>query len=300
MNQREAFRPVDRETAGTLSAAEAIQYHYDNETRFFSLFLDETLSYSAARFHVPNRAAPILDNLHDAQWAKIRFHLDALQLKPGARILDVGCGWGAILAAAVTEYEAGAALGLTLSQDQHDHIVARNLPGVEVRLEDVYEAELEGTFDGIVSVGAFEHFARPAMDKAQKIAAYRTFFEICHAHMAPNALLSLQTIVWDTPTFEEAKTWIPETVFPQSDIPFIDEVVSASHPLFRLEYLENRREDYILTLDQWIRNLRAKKDEIVATWDQEKYDFFEHYLRNSKLAFARRKNALSRFVLRRR
>ncbi|MEW5421681.1 class I SAM-dependent methyltransferase [Amorphus sp. 3PC139-8] len=300
MSERSAFKPVDRETAGTLSAAEAIQYHYDNETRFFSLFLDKTLSYSAARFHVPNKAEPALDNLEDAQWAKIRFHLDALQLKPGARILDVGCGWGAILAAAVTEYEGRGAVGLTLSKDQRDYIESRDLKGVEVRLADVYEAELDGPYDGIVSVGAFEHFARPAMDKAQKIEAYTKFFEICHANLMPNALVSLQTIVWDTPTFEEAKKWIPETVFPQSDIPFIDEVVTASHPLFRLEYLENRREDYILTLDQWVKNLKAKKDEIVAEWDEEKYTFFEHYLRNSKLAFARRKNALSRFVLRRR
>lgn len=300
MSERTAFKPVDRETAGTLSAAEAIQYHYDNETRFFSLFLDKTLCYSAARWHVPLKAEPAIDNLYDAQVAKVRFHLDALQLKPGARILDVGCGWGAVLAAAVQEYGASGALGLTLSKDQRDHIVGRNLPGVDVQLADVYETELPGTFDGIVSVGAFEHFARPSMDKAEKIAAYEKFFQICHDHMTPGAMLSLQTIVWDTPTFEEAKTWIPETVFPQSDIPFIDEVVTASHPLFRLEYLENRREDYILTLDQWVKNLKAKKDEIIAEWDEEKYTFFEHYLRNSKLAFARRKNALSRFVLRRR
>lgn len=298
--QEKTFTPIAVAEATSLSAAEAIQYHYDNDTAFFALWLDPTLSYSAARWQAPHGKGPVAPDLATAQKAKIDFHLDALQLPEKARVLDVGCGWGAVLDAAVTARGAARAVGLTLSEDQHRHITDRNIPHVEALLEDFFAYQPDDAFDGIVSIGAFEHFARPSMGKDEKIAIYRLFFEACHRALEKGACLSLQTIVWDDVSFDESKKWIPQTVFPQSDIPFIDEIVTASAAGFRLEYLENRREDYILTLDAWIRNLKEARDEIVARWDQEKYDFFEHYLRNSKLAFQRRKNSLARLTFRRR
>jgi cyclopropane-fatty-acyl-phospholipid synthase len=171
---------------------------------------------------------------------------------------------------------------------------------VEARLEDVFAYTPDRTFDGAISIGAFEHFARPEMDRSEKVAVYRDFFGRMHAALAPGARLSLQTIVWDDLTFDEAKRWIPETVFPQSDIPFIEEVVAGSHETFRLVYLENGPQDYALTLSAWIANLKAARGEVAARWGEEKYVFFERYLRNSRLAFTRRKNSLARFVLERR
>lgn len=298
--QEKGFRPIGVADASGLSAAEAIQYHYDNDTAFFSIWLDPTLSYSSARWQAPHGKGRVAASLAEAQKAKIDFHLDAMQLPEKPRILDVGCGWGAVLETAVLERGASLAMGLTLSEDQFAHIRNRNVPHVEVLLEDFFAFETDIAFDGVVSIGAFEHFARPSMSKAEKIAIYRLFFEACHRVMPKGACLSLQTIVWDDMTFDESKKWIPQTVFPQSDIPFIDEIVTASAPTFRLEYLENRPEDYALTLEAWITNLRAARDEIVSRWDQAKFDFFEHYLRNSKLAFQRRKNSLARLTFRRR
>lgn len=300
MTRQEKFAAVDEAGAAALTPAEAIRYHYDNETAFFSLWLDPALVYSAARWQAPHGKGPRASGLAEAQAAKLDFHLDAMQLPDKARILDVGCGWGALLGKAVEERGAAQAVGLTLSEDQHAHVAAQGWPHVEVLLEDVFAFQSETTFDGIVSIGAFEHFARPSMTKPEKIAIYRLFFEACHRIMAKGACLSLQTIVWDDLDFEASKKWIPQTVFPQSDIPFIDEVVAASAETFRLEYMENGREDYILTLDAWIENLKAAKDVVVDRWGEEKYVFFERYLRNSRLAFQRRKNALARFTLRRR
>lgn len=294
------FRAVDVDNARRMSAAEAIRYHYDNDTRFFSIWLDETLSYSSGRWHVPFREAPVASDLASAQKAKIEFHLDALQLAPGARLLDVGCGWGAVLKAAAAERGVAKAVGLTLSQEQYDHVRAFGERRIEVVLEDFFAYETAESFDAVVSIGAFEHFARPVMTRDQKVGIYRMFFDYCHRLMKPGAFLSLQTIVWDAVSFEDSKKWIPQTVFPQSDIPFIEEIASGSAGTFRLEYLENRREDYILTLDAWLANLRDAKQTIERDWGAEKYGFFEHYLRNSRLAFARRKNSLSRMVFRRR
>ncbi len=123
-----------------------------------------------------------------------------------------------------------------------------------------YEARVP--FQAVVSIGAFEHFARPQMSRAQKIDIYRIFFERIAAMTTPGARFSLQTIVWNNVDFDKSKELIPQTVFPQSDIPFIEEIVAASHGTFRLAYLENDPDEYADTLTEWIANLRAVKDEV--------------------------------------
>jgi cyclopropane-fatty-acyl-phospholipid synthase len=293
------FTPTDETRAREMSAAEAISYHYDNDTRFFSLWLDPSLSYSSGRWHDALGGGEQQD-LAGAQEEKLRFHLDASRIGPGGALVDIGCGWGAIVDRAVRRHGARRAVGLTLSHDQAAHVRATAAPEVEVILQDVFAWEPGETFDAAVSIGAFEHFARPDMSRDQKVATYRNFFERMGAMLRPGARFSLQTIVWDNMSFDEAKRWIPETVFPQSDIPFIDEVVAGSHGPFRLVYMENDPTHYAKTLDAWIANLRAQRETVLATWGPAKYEFFERYLRNSKLAFARRKNSLARFVLMRR
>jgi len=299
MGETAGFVAADEAMARTMTADEAIRYHYDNDTAFFALWLDPSLSYSAGRWRAPTDGGPAPATLAAAQANKIAFHLRAAAVPGGGSLLDVGCGWGAVLEAARAQGVARA-VGLTLSEDQLCHIRARGRAGVEARLEDVFSFEEAGAFDGAVSIGAFEHFARPEMDRPRKIAVYGDFFERMHAALVPGGRLSLQTIVWDALSFDEAKRWIPETVFPRSDIPFVEEVVAASHGPFRIEHLENGPEDYARTLAAWIANLKAARREIVARWGEEKYAFFERYLRNSRLAFTRRKNSLARFVFRRR
>ncbi|MBJ3776032.1 class I SAM-dependent methyltransferase [Acuticoccus mangrovi] len=294
------FMPAEIEDAQAMSASEAIEYHYDNDTRFFSLWLDPTLSYSSARWRDPLAIENAEPDLTAAQLNKLTFHLDAARIPKGGSLLDIGCGWGAILKAAVTERGAARALGLTLSRDQLDHITAGGWPGAEAKLQDVYEFDTDERFDAAISIGAFEHFARPEMDRPEKLQRYRAFFDKLHTLTTPGARFSLQTIVWDALTFDEAKKWIPQTVFPQSDIPFIEEVIEGANGAFRVIYLENDPTQYADTLDAWVKTLKTHKATILAEWGEEKYTFFERYLRNSKLAFQRRKNSLARFVMVRR
>ncbi|MEM9220903.1 MAG: class I SAM-dependent methyltransferase [Pseudomonadota bacterium] len=300
MTRPARFSPIDTAAAQNMTAEQAIQFHYDNDTRFFSLWLDPTLSYSCARWRDPFDRAARAKDLNAAQAEKIRYHLASAAIPKGGRLIDIGCGWGAVLEAAVKADPTATALGLTLSRDQHDHILARGVPGVSCLLRDVFAFESAEPFDGAISIGAFEHFARPKMDRGQKVAVYRAFFERTAALLAKNARFSLQTIVWDTVSFDEAKRLLPQTVFPQSDIPFIEEIADASGETFRLVHLENDPEEYALTLSSWIKNLRSVRETVVSEWGEEKYAFFEDYLRRSRLAFKQRYNSLARFILVRR
>lgn len=300
MTSARSFQLKPDEPTDGMSQTEAIQHHYDNDTRFFSLWLDPSLTYSSGRWFDPITGDPLATTLAEAQDAKLAFHLDAARVGPGTRLLDIGCGWGATLRGATADRGAAMALGLTLSQDQLDHINASAWPNVSARLEDAYQFTADEPFTAAISIGAFEHFAKPNMSRAEKIAIYAAFFERMAAALTPNARFSLQTIVWEYVDFDHSNSSLPETVFPESSIPFIEEVVEASAPTFRLVYMENDPKHYQLTLEEWIKNIKAKREQIVAEWGEEKYNFFYDYLRYSRLAFTRRKNALARFVLQRR
>ncbi|UOM32791.1 class I SAM-dependent methyltransferase [Acuticoccus sp. I52.16.1] len=292
------LKPEDR-ASGDMSQSEAIQHHYDNDTRFFAQWLDPSLTYSSGRWFDPISGTALAETLSQAQDEKLRFHLDAAKVGEGSRLIDIGCGWGATLKGAV-DRGATRALGLTLSNDQLTHIESQGWPGVEARLEDVYAFQPAEPFTAAISIGAFEHFAKPNMTRPEKIAIYGRFFETMAGALATGARFSLQTIVWEDVDFEHSNTSLPETVFPESSIPYIEEVVEASAPTFRLVYLENDPRHYAQTLQEWLKNMKAKEADIVAEWGEEKYSFFHDYLRYSRLAFTRRKNSLARFVLQKR
>ncbi|MEM7693431.1 MAG: class I SAM-dependent methyltransferase [Pseudomonadota bacterium] len=300
MGQAVRFAEIDTATAKTLTAPEAIAYHYDNDTAFFSLWLDPTLSYSCARFKDPLTGTAIAKTLADAQREKIRHHLDAVGLPKGGRLIDIGSGWGAVLFEAVRRDPDATALGLTLSNDQHAHVNGANVPGVRCELRDVFAFESDTLFDGAVSIGAFEHFARPEMDRAAKLHVYGQFFARIADLLPPGGRFSLQTIVWGGVDPARAKTLLPETVFPQSDLPFIEEIVMASAQTFHLAYLENDPDEYADTLSAWIKALRAERGRIEADWSPEQYAFFERYLRRSRLSFNKRYTSLARLVLQKR
>lgn len=296
----EPFKPVETHRARTMSAGEAIRYHYDNDTDFFALWLDPSLSYSAARWREPVTGTSLGATLEEAQTAKLDFHLTAARVGQGERLLDIGCGWGGVLRRATAVFGACRALGLTLSEHQFDYIASQCWPNVSVLLEDAFAFESDETFDAAISIGAFEHFAKPGLAPAEKRARYETFFERVACLLEPAARFSLQTIVWDSVDPASRAKILPETVFPQSDLPFVDEVTTAAQRPFRLVYMENDPDEYRRTLTAWIDNLRAVQDTVIRRWGAAKYAFFERYLRDSRLGFGRHRVSLARFVFERR
>lgn len=188
-------------------------HHYDLSSRLFSLFLGEDLQYSCGYF--PNSAI----GLDEAQEAK-KAHIAAkLNLRPGLRVLDIGCGWGG-LALYLHRLADVDVLGITLSDDQL--AIARTRAatagvGDRVNFELMDYRELRGSFDRIVSVGMFEHVGPPN---------YRTFFDRCRALLAPEGIMLLHTIGRaDGPA--PTDRWLARYIFPGGYVPALSQIAPA-------------------------------------------------------------------------
>jgi len=276
------------------TAAAAIRYHYDVGNEFYQLWLDPSLTYSCAMPDGPD------DTLAAAQQRKLRYHLDAVRASGDLRngVLDIGCGWGSLLRELSLTRQVQRSVGLTLSEQQAAFVTAQGYPGVEVRIQDWMSGDPGGPFDGLVSIGAFEHFARPDDDPAAKVGVYREFFERCRSWLTPDGTLSLQTIGYANMSAADASPFMREQVFPDADLPTLAEIAAAAERVFEIVAVRNDRLDYAWTCEQWARRLRAARPEAVRVAGPEAVARYERYLKLSALGFRMGKICLLRLVLR--
>jgi cyclopropane-fatty-acyl-phospholipid synthase len=265
-----------REAAAGASP-EAIRAHYDVGEEFFRLWLGDELVYSAALFEDG-------DDLQAAQRRKLDHHIAAAGVSAGSRVLDVGCGWGSLLRRLTKHARGGKAVGLTLSASQAAWIRDTQLPGMEVREESWRDHQPEAPYDAIVSIGAFEHFARPELSPSEKLAAYREFFSFCHRVLKDGGRLSLQTIAF-VGSDGELPAFFASDIFPESQLPRIWEPIVAAEDAFELGALRNDREHYERTLRLWQRTLAERHAEAVALVGEETVERFHRYLKISAMAF---------------
>jgi cyclopropane-fatty-acyl-phospholipid synthase len=244
-----------------------VQAHYDLSDDFFALFLDPSMTYSCARFLTPEMT------LAGAQRAKIDLSLGKLGLKPGHRLLDVGCGWGATARRARETYGVKVT-GLTLSKNQFEHCsrLAEGDRDLDFRLEG-WES-FEEKVDRIVSIGAFEHFGD---------AKYDAFFERCRSLLPDDGVLLLHTIALARPNnsfpFLRFVHFLWTNIFPRGLVPPPERVVeSARRGGFELTHLESLRPDYARTLDCWAENLQANKDRAIDLVGSKTMDIYMKYL----------------------
>ncbi len=258
-DRRKARTPL--ETAGL---------HYELSNEFFRLVLDPEMVYSSGYFATGN------ETLEEAQRAKIDLALQGVGLKPGHRLLDVGCGWGAAVLRARREYGAKA-VGLTLTKNQYEYARqrAQGLDGVEFRLqawEDYHEP-----CDRIISFGAFEHFGSHKYD---------AFFTRCRELMPPDGRLFLQSMTIGKPSnslklFRYAYFLLKEVYF-GGELPTPEAVVKSSRENgFELLHMESIRLHYPRTLDAWISNLEKNKEAAIRATDEEGYERFMKYLKGA-------------------
>lgn len=203
--------------------------------------------------------------LAQAQKDKHDYILDAIRFKEDARVLDIGSGWGPILKA--VKERGGHAIGLTLSTKQ---VEACKRKGFEVYLQDWKDITVDtfGKFDGVVCVGAFEHFCSIEEYLAGKQdSVYEHFFRLCHELLPEDGRLYLQTMMWgkNAPAYEhislEAEKGSNEYIvaiagkfFPGSWLPFGEKhILRVASPYFELISDNNGRLDYIETMEQWGR-----------------------------------------------
>ena len=249
-----------------------VAHHYDLDGRLYSLFLDGDQQYSCAYFESPDVS------LDDAQLAKKRHLAAKLRLKPGAQILDIGCGWGG-LALYLAEIAGAQVTGITLSQEQFHRAQARAIERGHTRdttFRLIDYRDVEGSFDRIVSVGMFEHVG---------VGFYDTYFRKCAKLLADDGVMVLHTIGRSSPP-SITNPWIAKYIFPGGYIPALSEVLPAiEHAQLMVSDVEVLQLHYAETLKAWRERFLAHRDEVLQLYDQRFVRMWEFYLASSEMAF---------------
>ena len=225
------------------------------------------------------------DTLDAAQEAKLSLVCDKLDLKPGMRVLDIGCGWGG-LARFLAERHQVEVAGITVSKPQAEFAreICRGLP-VEIRLQDY--RELEGHYDRVVSLGMFEHVG---------VKNYRTFMRVARAHLEPDGLFLLHTI-GSLRSNRDADAWIGRYVFPNSMLPSAAQICDAVEGRFVIEDWHNFGADYDTTLMHWCENFERGWPELAPRYGERFRRLWRYYLLSCAGTFRARRNQLWQIVL---
>ncbi len=273
----------------------AIEHHYDVGRDFYRLWLDARMVYSCALW-----AGDLDDDLDAAQVAKLEWHATAARVDGAPRVLDVGCGWGGMMQYLVAERRVGHVTGLTLSSDQFGAVAASD--HAEVLLKDWRDHRPPSPYTAIVSIGAFEHFARPELSKDQRRTIYRDFFERCAAWLVEGGRLSLQSIAYEDfdPSTGAVSSFFTNEIFPESVLPQLSDIVEAAEGCFRLVAFRSDPEHYVQTLRLWQKRLESNQVEATRLVGRDTYRRYLRYLRVSRAMFDRRVCTLYRMVFERR
>ena len=260
-----------------LRAKEVAHKHYDLGNDLFSVMLDERMIYSCGYW----KDAQTLGN---AQIAKLDLICQKLQLKPGLRLLDIGCGWGGLAKYAAENYGVSV-VGVTISAQQHDYAqtACQGLP-IDIRLLDY--RDINETFDRIVSVGMFEHVGH---------MNYAIFMETVHRALKDDGLFLLHTIGVNE-TSSLANEWIIKYIFPNGMLPSIAQIAQCSEKLFIVEDWHNFGASYDDTLMAWYKNFVHHWDNLKAQYDERFYRMWTYYLLACAGSFRARSNQLWQVV----
>jgi len=258
---------------------EAIEYHYDVSNDFYSLFLGPDMVYSCAYFRDPG------DSLELAQQRKIDYILTKLRVGPGDRLLDVGCGWGALILRAASKYGAFAK-GITLSRNQYQLAQERiRREGLQdrcsVELCDYRDVPGSESFDKITSVGMFEHVGLENLPD---------YFGKIHDLLRPRGLVLNHGITSSDP--EEANVvsggaeFIERYVFPHGELPHLSRAIRAlSTAGLEVTDVESLRRHYALTCREWANRLDALKDRALALAGERRSRIWRLYLAGCAFGF---------------
>lgn len=282
-------------TNTTGASTEAIQFHYDLHNAFYALWLDPSMTYTCAFFPDDNDATDIAT----AQLHKIDYHATQAHLIPGARVLDIGCGWGAMLTRFLTHHGATEAVGLTLSQEQKSWIEQNPDPRLNIRLENWQDHRPKAPYDAIVSIEALEAFVRPEQSSAERVGIYRHFFDCCREWLKPGGYFSLQTIAYGNARPEDLDSFISQSIFPESDLPRLAEIAEAIEQRFEIITLVNHRAHYLRTVRAWLAAFRQEKARAITLIGEEHVRRYEEYLQLCTYMFASGSCDLYRIALRR-
>ncbi|GAA0338948.1 cyclopropane-fatty-acyl-phospholipid synthase family protein [Streptomyces blastmyceticus] len=276
-------REEARRTGGRLHTPrrdkEAISHHYDVGNAFYERVLGPSMVYSCAYWESPD------GTLEDAQRAKLDLVCRKLDLRPGQRLLDVGCGWGSMVLHAAREYGVSA-VGITLSEEQAAYARKRVAEAgltdrIEIRVQDYREIS-DGPFDAISSIGMAEHVGS---------ARYAEYAADLFALLVPGGRLLNHQIARRPLMDEEAyetDEFIDRYVFPDGELAPVGRTVAQLEEAgFEVRDVEAIREHYALTLRQWVANLETHWDEAVRLTSPGRARVWRLYMAASALSFER-------------
>ena len=254
------------------------QTHYDLGNDLFRAMLGKRLVYSCGYWREAK-------NLDEAQEAKLDLICRKLELKPGMRVLDIGCGWGEALRFAAERYGVNG-VGVTISQEQAYYAteLCMGLP-IDIRVQDY--RDLDEKFDRVFSIGMFEHVG---------VKNYRTYFEVNRRCLREDGLALLHTI-GNSKTTNHTDPWIAKYIFPNSMLPSATQIATAREGLFVVEDWHNFGADYDPTLMAWRANFENAWPQLRDKYGERFYRMWRFYLSASAAVFRSRRDQLWQLVL---
>ena len=259
----------------------AISYHYDVSNRFYELVLGPSMTYSCAVFPTPEAS------LEEAQAAKHELVCRKLDLQPGDRLLDVGCGWGSLVMHAA-EHHGAHAVGVTISQRQYELAKKRVSDAglsdrVEIRLQDYRDVD-DGPYDAVSSIGMFEHVGEARLgeyfDRLMKLVKPGGRFLNHGISRSPGGKAALPS-----------RSFANRYVFPDGELHEVGRVVSRIQEAgFEARHVESLREHYDLTLRRWVANLERNWEEAVAEVGPNRARVWRLYMAVSAVNFGAGRN----------
>lgn len=257
--------------------AQAVRHHYDLSNDFYRLWLDERMVYSCAYFQSAD------DSLDEAQLRKLDYICRKLRLRPGDKLLDIGCGWGGLILHAAARHGV-AATGITLSQPQADWAEQRIREAglaqrCRVEVCDYRDLPEELHYDKLVSVGMFEHVGEAHLPE---------YFRKAHRLLKAGGVFLNHGITASMAGLEKTgPSFIDKYVFPDGDLlPLSTSLRVAEQCGFEVRDVECLREHYTLTLRHWVSRLAAARALAVSLTDALTYRIWRLYMSGSAYGFA--------------
>lgn len=251
--------------------------HYDLGNDLFSVMLDRRMNYTCGYW----KNAKDLD---EAQYNKLELTCKKLMLKPGMKLLDIGCGFGACAKHAAENYGVSV-VGITISKEQLAY-AEKNCAGLPIELRFQDYRDVNEKFDRIVSLGMFEHVG------PKNYAPYMNIVQQC---LKEDGIFLLHTI-GNNIKYDLSDPWITKYIFPNGMLPIMSEIVKETEGLFVMEDWHNFGADYDKTLLAWYHNFTSHWQDLKNHYDERFYRMWTYYLLSCAGAFRARSTQLWQIV----